>query len=226
MGDHAPRRDGRGIGHGCAGSRRAGTGPGTQPSAQLPVHHGGRLRMGRPLLLRAQRIPDAANRLDRGARHEIHARLCQFGSLQRDAVRADHRTLPISPAGRARRTAGRAGPRPVARSPDAPLIAATARLPHRADRQMASWQPAQFRPAQERLRRVLGQSRRRCGLFHPQGRRPARRLGRRCEGGRARILYRPAGRALDRISRGPCAGGQAVAAQPPFHGCPLALGGQ
>ena len=74
---------------------------------------------------------------------------------------------------------GPAGRRPAARAPDRRLAAARGGLSHHADRQVALGRAAQIRPAQERLRRVLGPLRRRRRLFPPRLRRPPGLVGRR-----------------------------------------------
>ena len=184
----------------AAGPARA---PGRGPQAERALHHGRRPRVRRPQLLRPARLRDAGARRPRRRRHDVHARLRQQRGVHGDARGPDHRALPVSPAagpaGAARHRRRR--PALVGRAAEHAFADARCGLRDHADRQMAHGQPAEVRPAQERLRRVLGALRRRGRLFHPRLRRPSGLVGRRNPDRGRRLHHRPSGRRDDPHAR-------------------------
>src|SRR2546426_504155 len=119
------------------------------------------------------------------------------------AYSINHRAVSVSDAGWFGRTAREPGAESGTSSPtpDAAVIIEESWLWHHIDRQVASGLAAGFQSAQERLRSLLGFSRRRSGLFHSQVRAGQygyrRSMGCRCENPPDRIFdgsdWRPCG---------------------------------
>ncbi len=172
---------------------------GIEGQAQLPLHHGRRHGLGRPLLLRARRNtrPRCSMRWRKKGIKFTHAyansAVCTATRVGLITGRYQYR-LPIGlqePLGAA----------DVGLPPEHPTIASLlqqGRLQDLADRQVASRRTTEIWPAAERLRRILGLPRRRGRLFPPRLRQQQGSVGRRHADREDRLFHRPARRCRDR----------------------------